>query len=152
MPTHLRPTTLLTVAQALLCLAGPPVLGAQDTTANTSRSSELRTPNDLGQALASLDSLFSAADKHWVDSVSEPDMIALHFSTGLWLRNNWGLWAGSPLATYFNGLGIRHPDDMSGIILTSYWRHRHAQPLRLDEQVKYYIDWWAKRPAPGPDH
>jgi len=67
-----------------------------------------------------------------------------HMSMGLWMRNNWGLWKGSRLAKWFNAQGIIHPDDMSGIILTSFWRHLNNKPIGLDEQVKFYQDWWGK--------
>ena len=35
-------------------------------------------------------------------------------------------------------------DDMSGIILDSFWRHLNQKPIKLDEQVKYYQDYWKK--------
>jgi glutathione peroxidase-family protein len=75
---------------------------------------------------------------------SEKDMILYHHGFGTWLRNYWGLWAGSRLAQYFNQIGIHHPDDMSGIILTSFWRHLHSQPIKLEEQVEYYKEYWRK--------
>jgi hypothetical protein len=60
----------------------------------------------------------------------------------MWLRNNWGLWKGSRLSKWFNEKGIQAPDDMSGIILDSFWRHLNGKPLKLDEQIKYYQDYW----------
>src|SRR5918992_416695 len=35
---------------------------------------------------------------------SEDRIIEHHFGLGLWMRNNWGLWAGGRLAKYFNGI------------------------------------------------
>ena len=61
---------------------------------------------------------------------------------GMRIRNNWGLWKGSPLSEYFNRLGIYHPDDMTGIIFDSYWRKIHHQPIKLKEQVAYYQEYW----------
>jgi hypothetical protein len=75
---------------------------------------------------------------------SEDDMVQYHFGLGLWMRNNWGLWKGLRLAKWFNAQGIDQPDDMSGIILTSFWRHLHKQPIKMDEQVKSYQDYWKK--------
>jgi uncharacterized C2H2 Zn-finger protein len=60
------------------------------------------------------------------------------------MRNNWQLWGGSRLSKYFNDKGIYHPDDMSGIILDSYHRNLNGQEIKLDEQVKYYQDYWEK--------
>src|SRR5688500_14170629 len=47
----------------------------------------------------------------------EQSMNEYHMGLGMWMRNNWSLWAGSRLGKYFNRIGIFHPDDMSGIIL-----------------------------------
>ena len=75
---------------------------------------------------------------------SESDMIQYHHGFGTWLRNNWGLWKGSRLSLWFNHKGIRHPDDMSGIILRSFWRHLNSKPIKLSEQVNYYKEYWKK--------
>ena len=62
----------------------------------------------------------------------------------MWMRNNWRLWGGSRLSKYFNELEINHPDDMSGIILVSYHRHINNKDIKLQEQIKYYQDYWEK--------
>lgn len=66
----------------------------------------------------------------------------MHLGLGMGLRNGWGLWGGSRLAKYFNGMGIFHPDDMSGIILESYVRYLRKEPLRVEEQVDQYKQYW----------
>ena len=68
-----------------------------------------------------------------------------HFGLGLWMRNNWRLWGDGRLIDYFYRIGIFHPDDMSAIILQSYVRHLKDEPLRLEEQVKYYQAYWKKQ-------
>lgn len=103
-----------------------------------------RTPNNLNEALESLPIMLCQEDLNWIDNAQEDDMIQLHSNLGRWLRNNWGLWHGSNLSKYFNSLGITHADDMSGIILTSFWRYRHNKPLELDEQVQEYKNYWEK--------
>jgi hypothetical protein len=75
---------------------------------------------------------------------TEDNMVKYHRGLGMWMRNNWGLWSGSRLAKYFNALGIRHPDDMSGIILDSFWRHLNNKPIQLKEQIRYYQNYWKK--------
>lgn len=65
-----------------------------------------------------------------------------HLGFGMWMRNNWRLWGGSRLSKHFNDLGIYHPDDMSGIILTSYHRYLNNKEINLNEQIKYYQDYW----------
>lgn len=68
-----------------------------------------------------------------------------HFGMGLWIRNNWGLWKGSRLYIFFKTNGIFHPDDMSGIILTSYHRKLNGIDIELEKQIKYYQDYWKKQ-------
>lgn len=101
-------------------------------------------PKDLDDAFVELKKMLSPALLDEIRLKSEKDMIEYHHGFGTWLRNNWGLWAGSRLAQYFRQLGVNHPDDMSGIILTSFWRHLHSQPTRLEEQVEYYKEYWRK--------
>ena len=65
-----------------------------------------------------------------------------HFGLGLGLRNGKGLWSGSMLRTYFRLNGIKHPDDMSGIILTTLHRKLNNKPINFREQKKYYKEYW----------
>lgn len=95
-----------------------------------------------------LDTTLAPADLDTLRAWKEEDFNRAHFYLGRWLRNDWGLWSGSRLAKWFNSKGIFHPDDMSGIILTSYWRHLHDVPIQLDSQVTYYIDYWYERTYP----
>ena len=75
---------------------------------------------------------------------SEKDFIALtHHTTGRWIRNNWGLWQGNGnLCKFFKKLGIHHPDDMSSIIFSSFYRQYHGLPINIDEQVEHYRNYW----------
>jgi hypothetical protein len=68
-----------------------------------------------------------------------------HFGMGLWIRNNWGLWKGSRLYHFFKTKRISHPDDMSGIILTSYHRKLNGIDTQLEKQIKYYQEYWEKQ-------
>ena len=70
------------------------------------------------------------------------NVIRYHLTLGVWIRNNWGLWQGSCLVDYFNQRGIQHPDDMSGIILNSFWRYLNDRPIRLIDQVDLYNEYW----------
>lgn len=65
-----------------------------------------------------------------------------HFGLGLGHRNEKGLWSGSLLRTYFRLNGINHPDDMSGIILTTYHRKLNNKPIRFRDQKKFYREYW----------
>lgn len=83
---------------------------------------------------------------------TERDMIKFHLNLGMWIRNNWGLWRGSRLSEHFNRIGINHPDDMSSIILHSYWRNLHHKPIKLKEQADLYKAYWSiVKPHPSND-
>lgn len=102
-------------------------------------------PKNLNEAISQLDILSTGKDKKDIfDMTEEEYTVSSHFSTGLWIRNGWGLWSGKELAKYFNKIGIFHPDDMSGIILCCYYRHLHNQDYKLVEQIKTYKNYWNK--------
>ena len=105
-------------------------------------------PRDLNDALVELDRIMGDKGRAEVLAAKEQDMANYHHGPGTWIRNNWGLWdSNSRLAQYFRKIGARHPDDMSGIILKSYWRKLHNQPIDLEGQLKYYNDYWDKLKA-----
>lgn len=100
-------------------------------------------PFDLDDCIQQLDKMFADSNKTKIKGMTEDDFSSrVHFDFGMWIRNNWGLWKGSRLSKYFNERGIYHPDDMSGIIFDSYYRHLTGQDIKLDEQIKYYKDYW----------
>lgn len=72
-------------------------------------------------------------------------IVSVSFGTGISIRNNWGLWARtSKISEYFSELGIQHPDDMSSIILTSLHRKLNGIDIDLENQVKFYKEYWAE--------
>jgi hypothetical protein len=74
-----------------------------------------------------------------------------HHTLGRWIRNNWGInHSHGKLHEWLTGLGLHHPDDMSGLILTSFWRHKNDKALDIEGQVQHFKDFWDKHePHPG---
>jgi hypothetical protein len=102
-------------------------------------------PKDLNDCFRRIDALWNDSTKQKVKSWTEDEFSGrAHLGFGMWMRNNWQLWAGSRLSSYFNTLGIYHPEDMSGIILDSYHRHLTKRALDLPAQVHYYQAYWKK--------
>jgi hypothetical protein len=97
---------------------------------------DIYIPKDLDSALEELKIALQPELLEKVKKGKEEDMIQYHFDLGLWLRNNWGLRRGSALANWFNAHGVKDPDNMSGVILTSLWRELNDKPLDLDTQLK----------------
>jgi hypothetical protein len=93
----------------------------------------------LEDSFAELHKILKAEEIEKMRKGAEADMIQYHFTLGMHLRNRWGLWSGSRLAKWFKNKGVSHPDDMSGIVLTSFWRHLNSRPIALDEQIKKWF-------------
>jgi len=107
--------------------------------------SETYIPRDLNDCFVELKKIVSPEDLEKIKDEKEDDMVLYHGGLGMHLRNDWGLWAGSRLSEWFNKQGIEHPDDMSGIILDSFWRHLNSQPVLLNAQVEYYQKFWKEQ-------
>lgn len=100
-------------------------------------------PKNLEDAILEIDKFYSDSLKTEIKKMEEGDFGAeYHFGTGLWIRNNWALWKGSRLSRYFNRKGIKHPDDMSGIILSSYHRKLTGKEIDLKGQISEYKEYW----------
>lgn len=66
------------------------------------------------------------ADRQGWLNAKESDLIMCHFSTGMAIRNHYGLWHGSPAVK--EG---QHPDDASHEIVKAVWaRVQHESTLK----------------------
>ncbi|MFN3755141.1 DUF6794 domain-containing protein [Flavobacterium sp.] len=100
-------------------------------------------PKDLEDSFKQINTFWPDSTRTKLKQLSEDEFSGrVHLGFGMWLRNNWQLWAGSRLSKFFNDKGIFHPDDMSGIILQSYHRHLNNKEIDLDKQIQYYKDYW----------
>jgi hypothetical protein len=135
----------LIVVAAMACLAQADRGNVKLTpTPDATAPLKIYIPKDLDDCFVELEKMLPTTLINEMKKSSERDMISYHDNLGRWLRNNWALWAGSRLSAYFNRLGIQHPDDMSGIIFTSFWRHLHSQPVRLEEQIESTKEYYRK--------
>jgi hypothetical protein len=100
-------------------------------------------PTTLEETYLYLNQMFDDTEKFGFMTLPEDVATSrLHRGFGMWIRNNWGLWRNSKLKHYFLDKGVGHPDDMSGIILTSYHRFLNNKPIDLDGQIKKYQDFY----------
>lgn len=111
----------------------------------TATKKEIYIPQNLEDCFSELKKEMSKSELRAFKNKKENKLAEYHFSLGRWIRNRWGLWNGSRLAVYFNGLGIQHPDDMSGIITDSFWRHLNGRPVELETQINYYQKYWEEK-------
>ena len=108
--------------------------------------SEEKIPTNLIDAMTRLQKILPIDDKLFMLLHDEDKLSArLHHSLGRRLRNTWNLWdENSPFHKWFLSIGIHHADDMSGIIIASYYRKLNGKPIRLRDQIRFYKEYWAK--------
>lgn len=110
---------------------------------NASKEELKYIPKNLEEAVNQLMIIHHDSTKQKILEMSESEFLAsAHFGLGMWMRNNWGLWKGKELADHFNSIGIFHADDMSGLILTSYYRELKGEDWKIDEEVAVYQKFW----------
>ena len=105
---------------------------------------ETKIPKDLDEALTVLRDMNDPKElTEWAAQSEDEATSDLHFSVGMALRNEWRLWHDdSVLAKWFKSKGIHHADDMSGILLTSFYRRTNGKDIELEKQIKYYQNFW----------
>jgi len=114
-------------------------------TRDSGSESGIYIPRDLEDCFSELERMLSSSLIETIKSGNEEDLIDYHLGLGLWIRNNWGLWGDSRLRKYFSSQGIDHPDDMSGIIIDSFWRRLNSLPLNLEQQIEVYKEHWRQQ-------
>ena len=94
-------------------------------------------PSDLTDCFRRLDSLLGVEKIAQIKAMPEDDFASKGpFGLSKWMRSNWWLYPEGELARNFHALGVTHPDDMSDIIFTSYYRYLHRRPLDVQAQVQ----------------
>ncbi len=81
----------------------------------------------------------------------EKAMGTAHHGIGRVLRNELELWGKNKLTEYFKRKGISHPDDMSGILLTSFHRRLNNKDICLEGQIETYIEYWKTAEKESPN-
>ncbi len=84
--------------------------------------SRVKIPGSLDEAIKYFDKKLSKDDKKFL---LEEGAAAVHFSLGVWIRNNWGFWKQeeNDLKKELEEKGYTHPDDMSNFIIEEYIKH-----------------------------
>ncbi|MFO7658836.1 MAG: DUF6794 domain-containing protein [Bacteroidales bacterium] len=101
-------------------------------------------PGDLDDSVKYFEKSLSTKEKNDFKKLPEEKAVSsIHFSTGLWIRNNWIRGNKNPdLVNYFDKQGINHPDDISSIILTSLHRKLNNKDIDLNGQISLYKSYW----------
>lgn len=103
-------------------------------------------PYTIKEAVDAFIESMTDEEREAFSSIEERGLALFHLTIGSELRNAWSLWEkNTPLVLDFNRVGIQHPDDMSGILLSSAWRKLHKKPVGLKSQVRIYKNFWKKK-------
>jgi len=79
----------------------------------------LQTPETVVEAVARLMMVLDSEQKIAIATMQEEDLIDLHFSLGMAIRNTFGLHKAD--SKLLMSCGVIHPDDASGVIIKELW-------------------------------
>ena len=93
-------------------------------------------PKNLTECIQMLDHILKKEDKEKAKTLTESEfLIETYFGTGMGIRNEW-IRSGTPeLVKFFLDQGVEHLDDMSAMILTSYYRHLLGKEIDFEGQI-----------------
>ena len=115
-------------------------------------------PKDFNESLIQLNKIIPDTTKEWIKTMTENDFIAqTHFSTGMWIRNYWlynrylfGLIVTkSDLRKDLTTKRLYSNDDMSGVILRSFYRQLNSIDIDFDQQIKNIHQWYVNMNNPA---
>lgn len=103
-----------------------------------------RQPRTLQEAV---DLLLAGVEDEDRPFIRENPPESAHFMFGMYLRNEWHLWeTDTPLVQWFRTeLGLGHADDMSGIILGSFWAAMRGETFDMQAEVRRYHEHWQRQ-------
>jgi len=97
----------------------------------------IKIPLNLTEALDELNSQLDDEEKEKIQNLGEDEFVILsHMYMGQKLRNLWLYPEGSPLRKFFKDEGLFSEDDMSDIILRSFYRYLKGEEIGYEEQLE----------------
>jgi hypothetical protein len=79
-------------------------------------------PADMTAAVACLDKFLKPEVKADIAKSANPDaLMPSEIYVGLWIRNNWGIWNGSPLFQYMLSKRVTQPEPMTNRMVQALW-------------------------------
>ncbi len=103
-----------------------------------------KKPKTIDEAVSCLEKKFKKKEKAFYKNLNENDaLIEMDSRVGVWIRNEWIRFSkDTTLRSTFHQMGITHADDMSDIIITSYYRKLKNLPLNIESEVKRCKEYW----------
>ena len=101
-------------------------------------------PKTLEETKLFLDKELSIEEKNKLIKSSKDDLSSFHHSLGRYIRNKFELWGNGILFNNLKSIGLIHPDDMSSVIIESYWSYYNNVNFDLKSKIEYYKKHWSK--------
>ena len=96
-------------------------------------------PKNLTECIQMLDKNLKKEDKEYIKTLTEDEFfMESHFTIGMGIRNEWIRGGNPELVKFFLEKGVKHPDDMSAMILTSYYRQLLGKEIDFEGQITAY--------------
>ena len=96
-------------------------------------------PKNLTECIQMLDKNLKKQDKEYIKTLTEDEFfMERHFTVGMCIRKEWIRCGNPELVKLFSDEGIKHPDDMSAMILTSYYRYLLEKEIDFEGQISAY--------------
>jgi len=108
---------------------------------------EIKIPRTLDETIMVLDNMKIDDRDEWLKEPADKILGISHSGLGMWIRNNWGLWAEKPneLKQWFiDNYFIDHPDDISSMILVNYHQVKNGSIPNLNKEANKYHKHWEK--------
>ena len=87
-------------------------------------------------------------DNRWNELITEGldpvdlDLFSTHFGLALWIRNEWIYPSpNSNIASKFLIAGVTHPDEMSSMIISGYYKYLNDMPYKITIQTKAVVSY-----------
>lgn len=80
-------------------------------------------PTTVSEAVSALLTTIGDEVKDYLASCDEADIWGLHFTLGMWIRNNYGLWQGNK--ALLESCRAFDPDGASMVIIRALWQALH---------------------------
>lgn len=92
-------------------------------------------PKDLYDCYVDLERILDPEMISQMKSSTAREMTRKYAQVEVMIKDRWELTRKSRLTNYFQRLGVRHPDEMTRMILKGYWHHLNDAPYQVSQIV-----------------
>lgn len=95
-------------------------------------------PKTLTEVHEQIERLLPQNELAKIDALKDEDAIPAAMFNIRGLEESWGLWGNGPLVQQMRNLGFLYPDEMSEVILATFWCRRHRKDFQIKDRVGHY--------------